>query len=91
MRLICLFINISIFRAEISHWNAMLKELRDEKERIVAMQGNELARFGASVPQIVSLINENAAQFSKKPIGPIGKFKLLSHSFSHNCRNLCYC
>lgn len=73
------------FRAEISHWSAMLRELRDEKERMVAMQQNDLARFGASVPQIISLIRQNAARFSKKPIGPIGKFKLLSYNFLSNC------
>ncbi|MCP9262141.1 hypothetical protein DINM_005433 [Dirofilaria immitis] len=60
--------------AEISHWNTILRELRDEKERIVAMQRNDLARFGASVPQIVSLIKQNAAKFSKEPIGPIGAY-----------------
>uniref|UniRef100_A0A1I7VKY6 SMC_N domain-containing protein n=1 Tax=Loa loa TaxID=7209 RepID=A0A1I7VKY6_LOALO len=60
--------------ADISHWNAMLRELCDERERMVAMQQNCLARFGTSVPQIVSLIKQNAAKFSKKPIGPIGAY-----------------
>ncbi|CAG9540602.1 unnamed protein product [Cercopithifilaria johnstoni] len=60
--------------AEISHWNSLLRELRDEKERIVAMQQSDLARFGTSVPQIVSLIKQNAVKFSKKPIGPIGAY-----------------
>ncbi|KAM3718922.1 Structural maintenance of chromosomes protein [Dirofilaria immitis] len=66
-------------KAEISHWNTILRELRDEKERIVAMQRNDLARFGASVPQIVSLIKQNAAKFSKEPIGPIGHSCSLRH------------
>ncbi|VDO36087.1 unnamed protein product, partial [Onchocerca flexuosa] len=60
--------------AEISHCNTVLRELRDEKERIVAMQRSDLARFGTSVPQIVNLIKQNAAKFSKKPIGPIGAY-----------------
>lgn len=73
------------FRAEISHWNAVLRELRDERERIVAMQQSDLARFGTSAPQIASLIKQNTAKFSKKPIGPIGKFRLLSYGFLSNC------
>ncbi|KAL3994866.1 RecF/RecN/SMC N terminal domain family protein [Acanthocheilonema viteae] len=60
--------------AEISHWNAMLRELCDEKERLMAMQRSDLARFGTSVPQIVSLIKQNIAKFSKQPIGPIGAY-----------------
>uniref|UniRef100_A0A0R3RS00 SMC_N domain-containing protein n=1 Tax=Elaeophora elaphi TaxID=1147741 RepID=A0A0R3RS00_9BILA len=38
------------------------------------MQRSDLARFGTSVPQIVSLIKQNAAKFSKRPIGPIGAY-----------------
>ncbi|VDN83095.1 unnamed protein product [Brugia pahangi] len=60
--------------AEISHWNVVLRELRDEKERVMAMEQSDLARFGTSAPQIISLIKQNAAKFSKKPIGPIGAY-----------------
>ncbi|VDM23128.1 unnamed protein product, partial [Wuchereria bancrofti] len=60
--------------AEISHWNVVLRELRDERERVVAMEQSDLARFGTSVPQIISLIKQNAAKFSKKPVGPIGAY-----------------
>lgn len=62
--------------AEISHWNVVLRELRDERERVVAMEQSDLARFGTSAPQIISLIEQNVAKFSKKPIGPIGKLRL---------------
>ncbi|VIO93893.1 Uncharacterized protein BM_BM4362 [Brugia malayi] len=60
--------------AEISHWNVVLRELRDERERVVAMEQSDLARFGTSAPQIISLIEQNVAKFSKKPIGPIGAY-----------------
>ncbi|VDK67050.1 unnamed protein product [Litomosoides sigmodontis] len=60
--------------AEISHWNAVLRELRDERERIAAMQQSDPARFGTWAPQISNLIKQNAAKFSKKPIGPIGAY-----------------
>ncbi|VDK50445.1 unnamed protein product [Gongylonema pulchrum] len=60
--------------SEVSQLHSTLRELNEEKERATAMKQSNVARFGASIPLILKIIEQNAGKFTRKPIGPIGAY-----------------
>lgn len=49
-----------------------IERIERDKHIFKQTQTDRMSRFGADVPRILQLIQQNASRFQQRPLGPIG-------------------
>uniref|UniRef100_A0A914CL06 RecF/RecN/SMC N-terminal domain-containing protein n=1 Tax=Acrobeloides nanus TaxID=290746 RepID=A0A914CL06_9BILA len=65
---------ISKFDLDIASLGNRINRIQIERRDIIAIQRNQLAKFGRDAPRTDEIIKENANRFEQLPIGPIGMY-----------------
>lgn len=82
---------INKFDLDIASLGNRINRIQIERRDIIAIQRNQLAKFGRDAPRTDEIIKENANRFEQLPIGPIGRRSFLYLFLFLYAQILCHC